>query len=67
MCSNFLELSGDLTVARARGGVVLFVVCDASYLWDGRDIGVDVMRGLDQLERTLLVLPLRDRLKTCPA
>jgi hypothetical protein len=48
MCSNTLELSGDFTVVTARGGgVVLFVVCDARYLWDGRDIGVDVMRGLD--------------------
>jgi hypothetical protein len=67
MCSNSLELSGDFTVARARGGVVLFVGCDARYLWDGRDIGVDIMRGLDQLDRTLLALPLRVHLKPCPA
>jgi hypothetical protein len=48
MCSDSLELSGNFTVATARGGgVVLLVVCDASYLWDGRDLGVEVMRGLD--------------------
>lgn len=48
MCSNSLELRGDFTVATARGGgMVLLVGCDASYLWDGRDIGVDGMRGVD--------------------
>lgn len=42
--------------------MVLLVVWDASYLWGGRDIGVDVRRGLDQLDRTLLALPPWDQI-----